>query len=182
MPGRHHQTVANRGAVQLFASVRLFSPAAVQARRRARPGQGSGGLPFALLRVPCDARVPGPWPNSLRSLHSLRSNKRPQVRARGARVRAWPATLCFSAAPIRPAQAAPGALRAREFLHGAGEHPTPPRPLAGAHTQAPMADYVLPQRADCSPTFPFARGRSCTSARRESAWRRCAGRRSTSGP
>jgi hypothetical protein len=102
------------GPLRKFATVRdSHTQSTARARRRARPVQGSDGLPFALLRVPCDARVAGPWPNSLRSLRSLRSNKRPQVRARSARVRTRPATLCFSAAPIRPAQAPPGALRAR---------------------------------------------------------------------
>ena len=86
-------------------------PAAARARRRARSGRGSEGWPFASLRVSCDARVAGPWPNSLRSLRSLRSNRRPQVRSRSA-LCARPATLCFSAAPIRPAHAPPAALPA----------------------------------------------------------------------
>ncbi len=130
---------ASRNRVRLFARVRLPWRACAQARRRAQPEQGSGGLPFATLRVPCDARLAGPWPNSLRSLRSLRSNKRPQVRARSARVRARPASLRFSAAPIRPAQAAPGALRAIGFLLGAGPRP----PLAGPR--------AVRRRGDCAP-------------------------------
>ena len=99
------------GPLRLFATVRSRPLASARARWRAGPGRGSDGLPFASLRVPCDARVPGLWPNSLRSLRSLRSNRRPQVRARSA-LRARPGTLRFSAAPIRPAQAPPAALQA----------------------------------------------------------------------
>ena len=89
-------------------------------RREQGAGRGLGGLRrlalrFAALRVPCDARAPGLWPNSLRSLRSLRSNGRPQVRARSA-LRARPGTLCFSAAPIRPAQASSAALHATVFI------------------------------------------------------------------
>ncbi len=104
------------GPLRLFAIVCCFVLASARASRRARPGRGSNGLPFALLRVPCDARSPGPWPNSLRSLRSLRSDKRPQVRSRSARVRARPGALRFSAAPIRPAHATPGALPARAVV------------------------------------------------------------------
>ena len=132
------------GRLLLLAIVRYAqTPCSAQAMRRARPGQGSDGLPFALLRVPCDARVPGPWPNSLRSLRSLRSNKPPQVRARSARVRARPGTLCFSAAPIRPAQAPPGALRARLVLLGAGQHTL----LAGPRAVRRWGDRAPPRSA-----------------------------------
>ena len=109
---------------------------AIHTRRRLRKQgaeRGLGRAQTACLRcakVPCDARVPGPWPNSLRSLRSLRSNKRPQVRARSARVRARPGTLCFSAAPIRPAQAPPGALRASWVLLGTGAAPLHAGPRA----------------------------------------------------
>ena len=89
-----------------------FVHESARARRRAGCGRGSEGLPCAALRVPCDARIPGRWPNSLRSLRSLRSDSRPPVRARSARVRARPGILRFSAAPTRPTHTPPGALRA----------------------------------------------------------------------
>ena len=52
-----------------------------------------------------------PSRNSLRSLRSLRSDRRDES-VDEARVALQPATLCFSAAPIRPAHAPPAALRA----------------------------------------------------------------------
>ena len=109
---------AARGPLQRFRNARFPTPASARTRRRAVPGRGSDGLPFASLRVPCDARVPGLWPNSLRSLRSLRSNRRPQVRLRSA-LRARPGTLRFSAAPIRPAQAPPAALPATQSVFDA---------------------------------------------------------------
>jgi len=115
----------------LFTGVRLLMRCAARARRRAGPGRGSDGWPFAALRVPCDARVAGLWPNSLRSLRSLRSNKRPQVSSRSA-LRARPATLCFSAAPIRPAHAPPGALRDIDFVFDAPPTPNACGPEGGA--------------------------------------------------
>ena len=92
-------------------SVSVSVSVSARARRRAGCGRGSEGLPCAALRVPCDARIPGRWPNSLRSLRSLRSDSRPPVRARSA-LRARPGILCFSAAPTRPTRTPPGALPA----------------------------------------------------------------------
>ena len=102
-----------------------------RARRRVGRSRGSEGLPYAALRVPCDARIPGPWPNSLRSLRSLRSNSRPQVRARSA-LRARPGILCFSAAPTRPARTPPDALPATVVVFGGWGTTTICRPQGGA--------------------------------------------------
>jgi hypothetical protein len=99
-------------ADRLLAGLGPLVQVSARARRRAGCARGSEGLPFAALRVPCDARIPGRWPNSLRSLRSLRSDSRPPVRSRSARVRARPGILCFSAAPTRPAHTPPGALPA----------------------------------------------------------------------
>ena len=99
----------------LFARVCVLVPASGRARRRVGPGRGSDGWPFAALRVPCDARVAGPVAElaafaSLSTLEHLR-----RVSSRSA-LRARPATLRFSAAPIRPAQALPAALQATGSL------------------------------------------------------------------
>ena len=67
--------VAACGPLRLFAGVRFCMLALGRARRRAGPGRGSNGWPFASLRVPCGARSSGPSHNSLRSLRSLRSNR-----------------------------------------------------------------------------------------------------------
>jgi len=85
--------------------------ASARAMCRAGLGRGSDGLPFAALRVPCDARFPGPVAElaAFASLSALKHLQR--VRSRSAR-RARPGTLRFSAAPIRPAQAPPAALPA----------------------------------------------------------------------
>ena len=104
--------VATSGPLRLFAIVRSFKFVSARARRRARPGRGSDGLPFASLRVPCGTRSSGPSHNSLRSLRSLRSNTCAESDDEARQMRARPEDLRSSAAPIRPAQAAPGALRA----------------------------------------------------------------------
>ena len=103
--------VAGFGALRVFATVPSCLRASVSARRRVRPGSGSDGWPFASLRVPCDARLAGPVAElaAFAALSTLRHLQR--VSSRSA-LRARPATLCFSAAPIRPAQAAPAALPA----------------------------------------------------------------------
>ena len=137
--------------LRLFATVRSRPLASARARWRAGPGRGSDGLPFALLRVPCDARVPGLWPNSLRS---LRSNRRPQVRARSA-LRARPGTLRFSAAPIRPAQAPPAALLAPGSVADISH-------ASGVEARARSAHRDL-TRCACSTTANAASGRSCAS-------------------
>ena len=63
---------------------------------------------------------------------ALRSNRMRQVRSRSARVRAPTQSLCSSAAPIRPACAPPGALRATASVCEA-PHATPVRwPEGGA--------------------------------------------------
>ena len=103
--------VAGFGALRVFATVPSCLRASVSARRRVRPGPVSDGWPFASLRVPCDARLAGPVAElaAFAALSTLRHLQR--VSSRSA-LRARPATLCFSAAPIRPAQAAPAALPA----------------------------------------------------------------------
>ena len=83
----------------------------VLARRRAGPGRGSDGLPFASLRVPCDARVPGPVAK-LAAFASLSTLKHLQRVSSRSALRARPGPLRFSAAPIRPTQAPPAALPA----------------------------------------------------------------------
>ena len=104
----YHRVAA---AVRWRPRFRSLTRAAARARRRARPGPGSDGLPFAALRVPCDARVPGPVAElaSFALLTALRHLQR--VRSRSA-LRARPGTLHFSAAPIRPTQAPPAAWQA----------------------------------------------------------------------
>jgi hypothetical protein len=101
--------------LRLFARVCFLVPASARARRRAGPGRGSDGWPFAALRVPCGARPSGPSHNSLRSLCSLRSSRRDESDDE-ARQGARPEGLCSSAAPIRPAQATPATLPATESV------------------------------------------------------------------
>ncbi len=105
---------------------------AARARRRAGHRQGSDGLPFAALRVPCDARIPGPSHNSLRSLRSLRSDTCDESVDEARQMRARPGTLRFSAAPIRPACAPPGALREQGFVFDAAKSNTGSWPEGGA--------------------------------------------------
>ena len=104
--------VAACGPLRLFAGVRFCMLASARARRRAGPGRGSNGWPFASLRVPCGTRSSGPAHNSLRSLRSLRSNRCAESDDEARQMRARPEDLRSSAAPIRPAQAPPAALRA----------------------------------------------------------------------
>ena len=80
----------------------------VRAGRRASLRRSTG-----YRRLPCGARSTGPWPNSLRSLRSLRSNMRRQVSARSAlRARA-------GSPPLLSASEAPSALPARAFADAA---------------------------------------------------------------
>ena len=116
--------VATSGPLRLFAIVRSFKFVSARARRRARPGRGSDGLPFASLRVPCGTRSSGPSHNSLRSLRSLRSNTCAESDDEARQMRARPEGLRSSAAPIRPAQAPPGALPATEVVSDT-THTTP---------------------------------------------------------
>ena len=124
-----------------------------RARRRAGPGRGSDGWPFAALRVPCGARSSGPSHNSLRSLRSLRSNRCDESDDEARQMRARPEDLALqaasglaprplarhkqspglfvsgltsSAAPIRPAQAPPGALPATASACAASHATTGP--------------------------------------------------------
>jgi hypothetical protein len=97
---------------------------------KARPGwpQRFDGAAFAALRLPCDARAPGPSHNSLRSLRSLRSDRCDES-VHEARWRARPGALRFSALRRR-ATTSPGApLRAATVLFG-------PKGNAGASRQA----------------------------------------------
>ncbi len=119
------------GVLGLFAEDRSLTRACARARRPVGRRPGSGGLPFAALRVPCDARLPGLWPNSLRSLRSLRSNRRPQACSQGA-LRARPGTLRFSAAPIRPTCVPPAALPATMLVFDEWPTTSVARPEGGA--------------------------------------------------
>ena len=134
-----------------------------RARRRARPGPGSKGLPFALLRVPCDARLAGPVEKlpPLAALALVKQFRR--VRARSARVRAWPASLRFSAAPIRPAQAAPGALPARRAVFH----------VPHATTVSATGQPGRAQRACEALSSTGLEARACTHALRELTRRDC---------
>ena len=105
-------SAAANGPLRVFACARTFMRASARARRRAGPGRGSDGLPFAALRVPCGARSSGPSHSSLRSLRSLRSNTCAESDDEARQMRARPEALRSSAAPIRPAQAPHVALRA----------------------------------------------------------------------
>ncbi len=95
-----------------FASVGFDVRGLAPARRRVGQVWGSGGLPFAALRVPCDARFPGPAAQ-LPPLAAL------AVVEQGLRVRS---------------RSAPNARAARKpaLLGGANSpHPCPTRRLAG---------------------------------------------------
>ena len=156
---------ASRNRVRLFERVRLPWRACVQARRRARPGQGSDGLPRC-AGFPAVLGFGSCRTTRFACFAALRSNRVRQVSPRSARVRAptqslalqaapgqqarpfarhkrspgpFVSLLASSAAPIRPAQAAPGALRANGFPLGAG----PCRLLAGPR--------VVRRRGDCAP-------------------------------
>ena len=79
------------------------------AKARAGRLQRAGPAPSASLRVPCDARSPGPPPNSLHSLRSLRSDKGRQVRARVA-LRARARSPVLLGASMRTAACPPAPL------------------------------------------------------------------------
>ena len=111
------------GRWRLIEHVRSLTHVLARARRRARPGPGSDGLPFAALRVPCGARPSGPSHNSLRSLRSLRSNRCDESDDEARQMRARPEDLRSSAAPIRPAQAPPAAWPATRAAFDL-RHPT----------------------------------------------------------
>ena len=97
--------------LRTLAYVRCFLPAVARARRRARPGQGSNGLPRC-AGCPAVLAFGSCRITRFACFAALRSNTMRQVRARSARVRAPTQSLCSSAAPIRPAQATLGALPA----------------------------------------------------------------------
>ena len=114
------------GPLRSFGSVRYLMLASARARRRAGPGRGSSGWPFASLRVPCGTRSSGPAHNSLRSLRSLRSNTCAESDDEARQMRARPEDLRSSAAPIRPAQAPPVALQATGSVCDAAHATTGP--------------------------------------------------------
>ena len=72
------------GPLRLFVRIRSCLLALARAMRRVGPGRGSDGLPFAALRVPCDARVRGPVAQlaTLTSFAALEQARR--VRSRSA--------------------------------------------------------------------------------------------------
>ena len=158
------------GPILMFASVRCLMLASARARRRAGPGRGSDGWPFAALRGPCGARSSGPSLNSLRSLRSLRSDSRDES-VDEARQGARPEALCSSAAPIRPAQAPPAALPATGLVcdvphattgsatgqPGRARHACEAPSSTGAGARARSALRALTRR-DCSTTVSEANG------------------------
>ena len=150
-----------------------------RARRRAGPGRGSDGLPFAALRVPCDARVPGPVAelaafaalSTLRHLQRVRSRRRAAA-CGAARRRRKRGVRSLSAAPIRPAQAPPAALPAtvsvfdvRPRPRTATGHPgrdqraseAPSSTGFGARARSALRDLT---RRACSTTVSAANGGS----------------------
>ena len=173
--------LAGFGALRVLATVPPCVRASVSARRRARPGPGSDGWPFAALRVPCDARLAGPVAElaAFASLSALRHLQR--VSSRSA-LRARPATLCFSAAPIRPAQAAPAALpatgrvfdEARAAKASATGHPggaqraceAPSSTGFGARARSALRELT---RRACSTTVSVANEGSCATGPRTRA-------------
>jgi len=173
--------VAASDPSSLFTGVRSLLLASARARRRARPGRGSDGLPFAALRVPSGTRPSGPSHNSLRSLRSLRSDRCDES-VHEARWRARPEALLSSAAPIRPAHAAPGALPAVGSVIDAP--PTTDAPAtghsgraqrackapssAGFEARARSALRELTRRA-CSTTVSAANEGSCATGPRARA-------------
>ena len=155
--------------------------ASAQARRRARPGPGSDGWPFAALRVPCDARAPGPVAE-LAALAALTALKHLQRVSSRSALRARPASLCFSAAPIRPAQAAPAALPATAGVFD-GAHATnacatghpggaqraceaPSSTGCGARARSALRQLT---RCVCPTTVSAANGGSCATGPRARA-------------
>ena len=167
--------------LRLAASARCLRQASASARRRARPWPGSDGWPFAALRVPCDARLAGPVAElaAFAALSALRHLQR--VSSRSA-LRARPASLCFSAAPIRPAQAAPAALpaawrvfdEARAANASATGHPggaqraceAPSSTGFGARARSALRELT---RRACSTTVSAAHGGSCATGPRTRA-------------
>ena len=100
------------GPLRLLASVRnAQSPSLAQARRRARPGPGSDGLPRC-AGCPAVLALASCRMTRFACCAALRSDRMRQARSRSARVRAPTPRLRSSAAPICPAQAALGALPA----------------------------------------------------------------------
>ena len=179
---RRRMCMSPVGPLRTFAGVRLLLLASVQARRRAGPGRGSDGWPFAALRVPCGARSSGPSHNSLRSLRSLRSNRCDESDDEARQTRARPEALRSSAAPIRPAQAPPAALPATGSVFevpptttgSATGHPGRVQRAceapssAGFGARARSALRELTRRA-CSTTVSAANGGSCATGPRARA-------------
>ena len=118
--------VATSGPLRSFAGVRPLLLASARARRRAGRRRGSVGWPrcagcpavqaLRYRRAPCILSLSKDFGSCritrFACFAALRSNRMRQVRSRSARVRAPTQSLCSSAAPIRPACAPPGALRA----------------------------------------------------------------------
>ena len=166
---------------RVFACVRSLTRASARARRRAWPGPGSDGWPFASLWVLCDARLAGPVAElaAFAALSTLRHLQRVSTRSA---LRARPASLCFSAAPIRPAQAAPAALpatgrvfdEARAAKASATGHPGRARRACeapsstGFGARARSALRELTRRA-CSTTVSAANEGSCATGPRTRA-------------
>ena len=125
-------------------------------------------MPFAALRVPCDARLVGPVAElpALAALASVRHLQR--VRARSTRVRVRPASLRFSAAPIRPTPAPPAALPATGAVFER------PHATSGSATGQPGRD----QRASEAPSSAAAAARARNRALRALTRCRCLSRES----
>ncbi len=176
--------VAGFGPLHVFACACFLTQASASARRRAQPRPDSDGWPFASLRVPCDARLAGPVAElaAFAALTALTALKQLQRVSSRSALHARPASLCFSAAPIRPAQAAPAALPAvwRVFdeppatMAAVTEHPGSAQRACeapsstGCGARARSALRGLTRRA-CSTTVSAANGGSCATGPRTRA-------------
>ena len=118
----------------------------------------------AARRLPCASRSRGLSPNSLRSLRSLRSNKRRQVSC-GCALRARPHALRCSAPPRRCA-ACPGApLQPPWRVFGEQQHPWPSRQALPGGSDLGGDEQASPDGNSPVDCFCLASGRAFGPAR-----------------